>query len=103
MYGCEIVCFAPIGRAPVPYAFAVYMAGTKRCRGTSRIACSTRSSRTPRAATSFTIFARRCARAASSFRGAAGKEFLERLEPRNRLVMGQIEMERRDRDVAVLD
>jgi len=30
MYGWEMVCFAPIGSAPGPYAFAVTSCGTKR-------------------------------------------------------------------------
>src|SRR3954447_21274356 len=110
MYGCEIVCFAPIGSAPGPYAFAATTDGTKRCRGTSRIACRMRSSRMPRLATySSTIFFLRCANSRSSAGFAAAgrlsdaKELLERLEPRDRVVMGEVEVQRSDGDEAGLD
>src|ERR1700682_2496961 len=86
------------------------MAGTKRCRGTSRMACSTRSSRTPRAATwRSTIRARWCAYSRSCCARAllpaerVDKDLCERLEPRNRVVMREIEVKRRDGDEAVLD
>src|SRR5436190_1679131 len=105
-----MVCFAPIGSAPGPYAFAATTEGTKRWRGTSRIACRMRSSRTPRFATySSTIFSLRCANSRSSAgrtggrSSDVGKELLERLEPRNGLVMREIEMQRRDGDEAGLD
>src|SRR3954468_15302688 len=94
MNGCEIVCFAPIGSAPAPYAFAATTAGTKRWRGTSRMAWSTRSSRTPRFRTSSTMRARRCVR--------SGKQLLERPQPRDRLMVREVEVQRRDGDVAVL-
>src|ERR1051326_3722473 len=102
MYGCEIVCFDPIGSAPGPYAFAATSCGTKRWRGTSRIAARTRSSLIPRAATCrSTISARRCASSRSSAFCDGGKKLLERLWPLKRFVMRQIEMQRRDRDVSV--
>src|SRR5215210_2518940 len=52
-----------------------------------------------------TISARWCAssRSCSSFRDVVAKQFLERLQAGNRLVMSEIEMERRDCDVSVLD
>src|SRR5207248_10924562 len=59
------------------------------------MACSTRSSRIPRCCTPSTMRARRCEKSAC-------KELLERLEPRDRLVMGEVEMQRRDGDAAVL-
>src|SRR6185369_10223879 len=98
-----MVCLAPIGSAPGPYAFAATTEGTKRWRGTSRIACRMRWSRMPRLATySSTIFFLRCANSRSSV-GVGAKELLERLEPRNRVVMGEIEVQRGDGDVARLD
>src|SRR3954449_5683131 len=98
MYGCEIVCFAPIGSAPAPYAFAATSVGTNRCRGTSRMACRIRSSLMPRPATySCTIRARRCAKS------GVAKKFLERFETRDRFVMGEVEVQRRDGDAAFLD
>src|SRR5437762_12028426 len=104
MYGCEIVCFDPIGSAPGPYAFDATSVGTKRCRGTSRIALRIRSSLMPRAATCrSTISARRCASSRSSFLGDGVKDLLERFEPRDRCVMGEIEMERRDRNASGLN
>ena len=42
MYGWEIVCSKPIGSGKSPYARARYGSGTNRCRGTLRIASSTR-------------------------------------------------------------
>src|SRR3954471_20466058 len=106
MYGCEIVCFAPIGSAPAPYAFAATSVGTNRCRGTSRMACRIRSSLIPRPATySCTMRARRCAKSGCgelSFRCVA-KELLERFETRDRFVMGEVEVQRRNGDAAFLD
>src|SRR3954454_24169078 len=106
MYGCEIVCFAPIGSAPAPYAFAASSVGTNRCRGTSRIACRIRASLIPRPATySCTMRARRCAKSgcgALSLRCVA-KELLERFETRNRFVVREVEVQRRDGDAAFLD
>src|SRR4051794_32147575 len=106
MYGCEIVCFAPIGSAPAPYAFAASSVGTNRCRGTSRIACRIRASLIPRPATySCTMRARKCAKSgcgALSLRCVA-KELLERFETRDRFVMGEVEVQRRDGDAAFLD
>src|SRR6478672_5020785 len=49
--------------------------------------------------------ARRCAKSgcgALSLRGVA-KEILERFEPRNRFVMGEVEVQRRDGDAAFFD
>src|SRR5437588_2496493 len=103
MYGCEMVCFAPMGSAPGPYAFVFTSAGTKRCRGTSRIACSTRGSLTPRAATwRSTISSRRCAKSRSSFLCDVAKDLLERPQKRDRVVMRQVEVQRRDGDEVVL-
>src|SRR3954471_6824645 len=106
MYGCEIVCFAPIGSAPAPYAFAASSVGTKRWRGTSRIACRIRSSLIPRPATySCTMRARRCAKSgcgALSLRCVA-KELLERFQARDRFVVREVEVQRRDGDAAFLD
>ena len=48
MYGWEIVCPAPIGRAASSYARPARPFGTKSSRGTRAIASSTRSSRTSR-------------------------------------------------------
>src|SRR4051812_36552729 len=70
------------------------------------MACSTRSSFTPRAATCrSTIKVRWCAnsRSWSSFRGEVAKRLLEGLEARDGLMMRQVEMQRRDRDEAALD
>src|SRR4051794_10343685 len=106
MYGCEIVCFAPIGSAPAPYAFAATSVGTNRCRGTSRMACRIRSSLIPRPATySCTMRARRCVKSgcgALSLRCVA-KELLERFQTRNRFVVREVEVQRRDGDAAFLD
>src|SRR5438874_1520507 len=100
--GCEMVWFAPIGSAPGPYALLATTGDTNRWRGTSRIACRIRGSVTPRAATCrSTISARWCAKSASF--GDFAKKLLERLQSRNRIVVRQIEMQRRDRNVAVLD
>src|SRR5258706_988203 len=105
MYGCEMVCFAPMGSAPAPYAFAATSVGTKRCRGTSRIACRIRSSLMPLSATwRCTMAARRCAKSGCcglSFRVVA-KDLLERFEPWNRFVVSQVEMEGSDGDAAFL-
>src|SRR6185503_18105011 len=51
-----------------------------------------------------TMSARWCAspRSSSSFRGVVAKHFLEGLEPGDRFVVGEVEMQRRDGDVAVL-
>src|SRR5947209_6486731 len=104
MYGCEIVCFDPIGSAPGPYAFAATSDGTKRWRGTSRIAPRTRWSLIPRAATwRSTINARRCASSRSSAFCDGGKQLLERFEPLDRCVVRQIEMKRRDGDASFFD
>src|SRR5215212_5039504 len=98
-----MVCFAPIGSAPGPYAFEATTDGTKRCRGTSRIACSSLASAIPRAATwRSTISARWWAKSRSSAFDVA-KDLLERLEPRDRLVVRQVEVQRRDGDVAFVD
>src|SRR3954453_6995407 len=48
MYGCEIVCSLPIGRAASAYAPSRRSSGTKSSRGTRPIAASTRSSSMPR-------------------------------------------------------
>ena len=51
MYGCEIVWPLADRQRPVVVGLVSRgRSGTKRCRGTSRIASSTRASRTPRAA-----------------------------------------------------
>src|SRR5437763_16304989 len=103
MYGWEMVCFAPMGSAPGPYAFDATSCGTKRCRGTSRMACSTRSSRMPRAATwRSTISSRRCAKSRSSFLCDVAKDLLERAEARDGLVMREIEVQRSDGDEVAL-
>src|ERR1700730_3469352 len=71
------------------------------------MACRTRSSRMPRAATwRSTISARRCANsrsraARSSFFCNVTKHLLERLQARYGLVVREVEMERGDGDVAV--
>src|SRR5881398_3526480 len=44
MYGCEIVCPPPIGRAASSYAWRRSSGGTKSSRGTRSIAARTRSS-----------------------------------------------------------
>src|SRR5438876_2236388 len=49
-----------------------------------------------------TISSRRCVNWRSSFRGGGAKDLLERLETGDRLVMGQIEVQRSDGDVSVL-
>src|SRR5947199_9042438 len=59
------------------------------------MACSTRSSRMPRCFTPSTMRARRWVKSAC-------KKLLERLEPRDRLVVGEVEVQRRDGDAAVL-
>src|SRR5216684_2445183 len=94
-----------MGSAPGPYAFAATTEGTKRCRGTSRMAWRTRGSVMPRAATwRSTMSARRCANsrsfAADSPFCEMAKTLLERLETGDGLVMGHVEMERRDGNVA---
>ena len=48
MYGCEIVWPAPIGSGSLRYADEASVSGTKRCRGTSRIAAMTRSAKRSR-------------------------------------------------------
>ena len=48
MYGWEIVCPSPMERGSSAYARCRLSFGTKRCRGTSSITESTRSSRIPR-------------------------------------------------------
>jgi len=50
MYGCEMVCAAPMGSAWSPYAWTRRWSLTNRCRGTWRRAARTRSSLIPRAA-----------------------------------------------------
>ena len=49
MYGCEIVCPSPIGSGRSSYANRASAAGTKRSRGTARMASSTSGSVMPRA------------------------------------------------------
>src|ERR1700741_402536 len=100
-----MVCFAPMGRAPARYALAPTPCAPKSCLGISLMACSTRSSFTPRAAMwRSTISARWCAspRSCSSFRGVVAKHVLERLEPVARFVRRGTEMQRGKGAVAVL-
>src|SRR5258706_9732142 len=74
------------------------------------MACRTRSSRTPRAATwrstisaRWCAYSRSCCASAGSFpAGRVAKDLLERLEPSNRFVMRQIEVQGGDRDEAAL-
>src|SRR5213080_4320524 len=58
------------------------------------MAWSTRSSRMPRFLTASTMPARRWVK--------SGKQLLERPQPRDRLMVGQVEVQRGDGDVAVL-
>src|SRR5438874_8649745 len=58
------------------------------------MAWSTRSSRMPRFLMASTMPARRCVK--------SGKQLLERPQPRDRLMVRQVEVQRRDGDVAVL-
>src|SRR4051812_2008990 len=104
MYGCEMVCLAPIGSAPAPYACEATVVGTKRCRGTSRMACRIRSSLMPLSATyRCTMAARKCAK--SGCRALAfvvvTKDLLERFEPRDRFVVREVEVQRGDGDATL--
>src|SRR4051812_34283082 len=63
MYGCEIVCSAPIGSAASSYARACSSCGTNSSRGTRPIAASTRSSSMPRARSCCSTIAARSANA----------------------------------------
>src|SRR5436305_3403312 len=86
------------------------MAGTKRCRGTSRMAWRTRSSFTPRLATwrstmsaRWCAYSRSCCAVAASFpAGRVAKELLERFEPLDRFMVGEVEVQRGDGDEAAL-
>src|SRR5258708_25361133 len=86
------------------------MAGTKRWRGTSRMAWRTRSSLTPRLATwrstmsaRWCAYSRSCCAVAASFPAErVAKELLERFEPLDRFVVGEVEVQRGDRHEAAL-
>src|SRR5437867_2969732 len=112
-----MVCSSPIGSGWSPYARPRGASSTKRWRGTLRIAPSTRTSVIPRRSScSSTICARTSAngshtpatllapRALPGRRAVLGVEATAEVRERvERPVVGEVEVERRDRDVALVE
>src|SRR5439155_10215076 len=95
MYGCEIVWRAPIGSGVSSYACGCSPGSTNRWRGTRRIASRTRPSAIPRAASCAATMRLRSSSNASPI---SRPREVERLQGVERLVVREVEVDRRHRD-----